>query len=1452
MPGCQISGTITEQIGSAQNLFLMLLRGNAISGTLPATLGDNTKMHRLMLSDNMISGSIPVELTHMQDLNALGLTANPMDPPSRHPEFSTLAPLLGRLDHLDLQMSRKQMNLMNARVTPQVPILCTMYEKVPCEITFSFEDQDALPVPLGTLDLWIHLLSPDVPGGAGGQWHQVASWTQADDYQSHYIEHSARMLNLKNGKYYYEFPRKSMPDVRDYIFSVSKGSVLNADSFVLMPTVIWHGGGQFVRMRPRVCLDPLATVSADGLLCDCAPGSETASDDQCRLCVSAGPNYATVQLMPGLHSRCRICQLGLIPNYDRTGCVPCDAGLVPDNTGGTCVSCGIGTFRSVEMEACDSCPRGSIASDDHTRCEICPAGRQSDDLGDSCVQCPSPLYSTAGQPCQRCPQYQVGDTSGQLAFDSAGATSCRCDDSFYNGSATVHVCFADGYDDDQVISAQKDYQEARAASVQECTTCPLDVTGESCTVCEAGAAPIVQAGYTMRTAVLTAAPEPSSRRMLSEGPEIVTVFRCHIDLDLARKRCPANSTRCAPGYEGRLCGSCIEGYGMSVSKECQLCAGSGYTKESMLVLLGTTAGVVFGLALLASLWKAFTLKHFLRCAFQPLRIFITYTQVTSQLGDVLDFTYPGMFGEVIEAIRPITDFWNLFFRALGPSECFGLRGFLSRWMLRVVGLPSIAAVAVTLYWLYDRRASGTSKAATRAKSHFFLATFLCYPTISIIAVAPFICQMVGPNESLLESDDSVTCESPGHRALQVASVFVIVIVSLGLPLAFGVILVRSARIYERDHRTKNTEIAKRMNAELFGKKGDVSTAEWVIRDITAGRDYCFLMDAYKPEYMFWEVLDMLRKLALGALVLAAGRGTVAQLAVAIFLSFIFFALQMGTMPYKIWADNLFRAATELHVFIVITTALVLKNDLSWEPVGESAYDYVLFFSFLLLVPIAGVATTFTKLHTVKSALKMQGQGKQHSMDRGNDQSGDAFAELKLCFHTQVLGLANDSDRSRLRRYFVDGWSAEKDYTIFLSHYKNEAAAEARLLKTEFVRSFRMTEDEVFLDSDNLTDLRVLLDNVKNSDALVLLYTQDVLSRPWCILELVTAAKYSVPIVIVQIQNKTSGDPAAISDVVEDLQAYLATSNPDAGATLEGHGLTADEAGAAMKKSLLAAKDTWKQTKLVFDPAVSSSMQQQQTGQIAQALVEYVCPDNADFLLDSMAAKPLEEWPGKLPVAVNIVYDETNETVSRQAEYVRDWLVQRVHLDPAKILLKTLQDDPNDVSSMDVSQIAETDCVLFLQSAAVLQRPHCLARLYSAASGQVPICSVVLKDTSGQEAHQKVLYDFEEASKTLQNLAAHLDGAAIASVESVAATGTVGVWLAAVLPNIISKPLSIDASTNELEAQMVDIEQTMRKFVAGARPRQAIRPVPGNVEAGQENTDEKDDDGVELVPSDSRP
>ena len=49
-------------------------------------------------------------------------------------------------------------------------------------------------------------------------------------------------------------------------------------------------------------------------------------------------------------------------------------------------------------------------------------------------------------------------------------------------------------------------------------------------------------------------------------------------------------------------------------------------------------------------------------------------------------------------------------------------------------------------------------------------------------------------------------------------------------------------------------------------------------------------------------------------------------------------LQMFTWPYKIVQDNMFRAATEIHVFVVITTALVLKNDQAQALVYETVKD----------------------------------------------------------------------------------------------------------------------------------------------------------------------------------------------------------------------------------------------------------------------------------------------------------------------------------------------------------------------------------------------------------------------------------------------------------------------------------------------------------------------------------
>ena len=65
-------------------------------------------------------------------------------------------------------------------------------------------------------------------------------------------------------------------------------------------------------------------------------------------------------------------------------------------------------------------------------------------------------------------------------------------------------------------------------------------------------------------------------------------------------------------------GRCSEGYGMnSGSRLCEPCEGTGYS-WSALALVAVMIVSTFLLVLCAAkMWKAFEMKHLLRCAFQP-------------------------------------------------------------------------------------------------------------------------------------------------------------------------------------------------------------------------------------------------------------------------------------------------------------------------------------------------------------------------------------------------------------------------------------------------------------------------------------------------------------------------------------------------------------------------------------------------------------------------------------------------------------------------------------------------------------------------------------------------------------------------------------------------------------------------------------------------------------------
>ena len=82
-----------------------------------------------------------------------------------------------------------------------------------------------------------------------------------------------------------------------------------------------------------------------------------------------------------------------------------------------------------------------------------------------------------------------------------------------------------------------------------------------------------------------------------------------------------------------------------------------------------------------------------------------------------------------------------------------------------------------------------------------------------------------------------------------------------------------------------------------------------------------------------------------------------------------------------------------------------------------------------------------------------------------------------------------------------------------------ARMEARYLKEQL--EGMLGGVEIFLDFDNLSDLRVLLQHVRESDVFVILLTAEVLLRPWCILEIHAAVSAGIPIIGVTLRGKGS-------------------------------------------------------------------------------------------------------------------------------------------------------------------------------------------------------------------------------------------------------------------------------------------------------------------------------------------
>ena len=101
---------------------------------------------------------------------------------------------------------------------------------------------------------------------------------------------------------------------------------------------------------------------------------------------------------------------------------------------------------------------------------------------------------------------------------------------------------------------------------------------------------------------------------------------------------------------------------------------------------------------------------------------------------------------------------------------------------------------------------------------------------------------------------------------------------------------------------------------------------------------------------------------------------------------------------------------------------------------------------------------------------------------------------------------------------------------------------------------------MLLDSDDLRDLSDLEQHVRDSDVLILVQSQSVLTRPYCILEILTAMEAGVPIVGVALcKHAFPYCFEGASALLEALDSALAVASPGADVFLTDRGICLKEA-----------------------------------------------------------------------------------------------------------------------------------------------------------------------------------------------------------------------------------------------------------------------------------------------------
>jgi NADH:ubiquinone oxidoreductase subunit 3 (subunit A) len=318
------------------------------------------------------------------------------------------------------------------------------------------------------------------------------------------------------------------------------------------------------------------------------------------------------------------------------------------------------------------------------------------------------------------------------------------------------------------------------------------------------------------------------------------------------------------------------------------------------------------------------------------KILIGLLQVVTELPSTLRLNFPQAFSDLLSIMRVfLLDIFQIFrIDCLTPLSLhlktifimvIPWVGIALVYLLRCVANSRASRGGVSPELIADRKAENHAKSAYRT----FFVIFLLYPLLSRTAfhMMPNSCQVLDEAEIWHMDDLSIDCSSKMHVAFMIFGGVCIIAYPIGIPLIFLLLLWKDERKRQATHPYEVGVSPTRPQTSSFE----------------------FLRKDYQVKYYYFETVFLIEKLILTGLLVFVDQGSIFQCFAGACVSFVFFAIQVVTLPYKEWADNILKATAEAQLFLTLLLSIVLRTSdggaLDTDALDADGYGTILVIAF---------------------------------------------------------------------------------------------------------------------------------------------------------------------------------------------------------------------------------------------------------------------------------------------------------------------------------------------------------------------------------------------------------------------------------------------------------------------------------------------------------------------------